>query len=308
MVQVNHLRSQDPNRVSNVWTLGGLSLSALLKRTWRESWQDAVFGQAGRMAFYHFLGIFPSLFIFLTVASHSSSIAEHMSRAVSAVGGEFLPHQVASLIQQSISELNHRVVGWELLSAVAGALWASLNATWALIYGLNTAYEVKEERHWWKLACTIAGLTVFLALWFWTAFALFLLAAWLKVRILPVASSHAATVILLRGVEWVAVLALVLFALAVVYRFAPNLRDRKWSWSTPGALCAIILWVIASLAIRLYFEHVSDRAQTYGSLNSVVMLLLWLYFSNAAILIGGEMNSEIEKAAAKSDGAQRSGA
>jgi membrane protein len=81
---------------------------------------------------------------------------------------------------------------------------------------------------------------------------------------------------------------------ALLYRFGPNLGDCKWRWSTPGAFCALFLWIGSTFAARVYFDHVNyDRS--YGHLSGVVMLLLWLYVTNGAILIGGEMNSEIEK-------------
>ena len=90
--------------------------------------------------------------------------------------------------------------------------------------------------------------------------------------------------------------AALLLSFAVLYRFAPDLRDHEWRWSTPGALCALILWIGSTLIARVYFDHVNNYAGSYGRLNGVVMLLLWLYVTNGAILIGGEMNSEIEKA------------
>lgn len=281
---------------------GGLSLLELLRRTCYESWQDAVFGQAGRMAFYHFLGLFPTLFIFLTLASHSSNIAEQMRRAVSDVGEKVLPQQVSLLFQTSISELNSHVTGgWRLLSVAASALWASLNATWALIYGLNMAYEVTEERKWWKLACTVVGLSIFLALVFWLGLLLFFAAHAIEDHYL-----HAG-VIWLRMAQWGITLPLLMIALAVLYRFAPNLRDRKWGWSAPGALCALAVWIVSSVGVRLYAEEASTKKQIYGHMTGVVMLLLWLYLTNAAILIGGEMNSEIEKAADQAQNESRSG-
>ena len=91
------------------------------------------------------------------------------------------------------------------------------------------------------------------------------------------------------------------FWFAVLYRFAPNLRDCEWRWSTPGAFCAVVLWIGSTFATRLYFEHVNNYSRSYGHLNGVVILLLWLYVSNGAILIGGEMNSEIEKHIAEGD-------
>jgi membrane protein len=167
-----------------------------------------------------------------------------------------------------------------------------LNGTWAIIYGLNTAYEVEEHRTWWELAITIMGLTLSLAVAGSIAVFLIFCSAYLQAYLHDGA-------IAIRLLEWLVLAASLSFSFAVLYRFAPNLRDHEWRWSTPGALCALVLWIGATLFTRFYFEHVNDYARSYGHLNSVVMLLLWLYVTNGAILLGGEMNSEIEKAVAE---------
>ncbi len=159
-----------------------------------------------------------------------------------------------------------------------------------MIYGLNRAYEVKESRSWWQLGLTIGGLT--LSLGFTICVALFLAFGGAKLGL----HFHAGAAIL-RVAEWLVLILSVSVSFAVLYRFAPNLRDHEWRWSTPGTACALILWVLVTFAARLYFDRVNDYSRTYGHLNGVVMLLLWLYVTNGAILIGGEMNSEIEKVA-----------
>jgi membrane protein len=281
------------NRLPNLWTLGGLSLSDLLRRTVRESWQDEVFGQGGRMAFYHFLAIFPSLLVFFIISARVPHLGDHMKTALQDLSTQVLPTQVSQLLQEMMDELNqHTRSGVHLISIIAGALWAALNGTWAMIYGLNTAYEVEEHRSWWQLAVTIVGLTLFLAVIGSMAVFLIFCSAYLQAHL------HEGT-IALRVLEWLVLAASLSFSFAVLYRFAPNLRDHEWRWSTPGALCAVILWIGSTLGARLYFEHVNNYARSYGHLNGVVMLLLWLYVSNGAILIGGEMNSEIAKAVAE---------
>ena len=128
----------------NLWTLGGLSVRELMRRTWSESWHDAVFGQAGRMAFYHFLAIFPGLLIFLAIAARVPSIAPQLKHTIIGLGEEFLPSQASSLLHQMGGELErHMPVGLQFMSVCAGASWAASNGTWAIIYGLNRAYEVK---------------------------------------------------------------------------------------------------------------------------------------------------------------------
>lgn len=291
-----------------MWTLGGLPVRELLRRTWSESWRDAVFGQAGRMAFYHFLAIFPSLLVFLAIAGRLPSIRPELKDALLGVTKEFLPGQVTSLAQQMLSELERHVpLGVHLLPNFAGALWAGLNGTWALVYGLNKAYEVDECRGWWKLGITVVGLAISLAFAGLAALGLLFSAGRIERRMLHQPFSFQAEAAAVRGLEWLTVVVLLMFSFAIVYRFAPNLRDHEWKWSTPGAVCALLLWVTATVGLRFYFQHIDDYSRTYGHLNGVVMLLLWLYFTNGAILIGGEMNSEIEKAAAERGNERRSG-
>jgi membrane protein len=272
----------------SVWTLGGLSLGELLRRTARTSWQDAVFGQGGRMAFYHFLAIFPSLLLLCAVSAHVPPLSDYLKNGLLELSGQILPDQVSQLFEEAMK--GSALSGWQLLSVGGGACWAAMNGTWAMIFGLNRAYEVEEHRSPWKLALTIAGLTFSLALAGF--FAVFLIFWGMRIQ-----GQVEGMAVVLRCLEWIVLIALLSCSFALLYRFAPNLRDHEWRWSTPGAVCALVLWIGSTLSARLYFEHVNDYARSYGRLNGVVMLLLWLYVTNGSILIGGEMNSEIEKAA-----------
>ena len=265
----------------NLWTLGGLSLSDLLRRTIRECWQDEVFGQGGRMAFYHFLAIFPSLLVLFNISARVPHLGDHLANAFQDLTNQVLPNQASQLFQTIRYELNEPThSGVPLISVCAGALWAALNGTWAMIYGLNKAYEVEEHRSWRELTVIITGLTLFLAVVGSMAVFLVFCSAYLQTRLHGGATA-------LRVLEWLVLTGSISFWFAVLYRFAPNLRNCEWRWSTPGALCAVVLWIGSTFATRLYFEHVNNYSRSYGHLNGVVILLLWLYVSNGAILIGG---------------------
>lgn len=259
----------------------------------RESWQDSVFGQGGRMAFYQFLALIPSLVVFLFITSRVPHVGNHVNDTVRDLTGQFLPDRVSELLQTITDELSRRrLSGIHLIAVCAGALWSALNSTWAIIYGLNRAYEVEERRSWRQMTVTIAGLTFVIAA-IGTA-AVFLIVGGIYLE------NHLPTGrIVFLVFEWIVVAIAVYFFLAVLYRFAPNVPDAEWRWSTPGALCALIVWAGSVFAVRFYFAEVNDYSRIYGYLNGVAMLLLWLYVSNGAILIGGELNSEIEKAAGK---------
>ena len=273
-----------------MWTLSGLSLAELVRRTIREAWRDEVFGQSGRMAFYQFLAIFPCLLIAFSVVTRLPHLSGHLKDPLRDLSNQLFPSRVSQLFQGMLRDFSARPrFGLRLFSVCAAGIWAAHNGTWAMIYGLNRAYEVEEQRSWWNLTLIIVALTVGMAATAFLAFLLIFCSAYLQAHVHGGAD-------FLRALEWLTLSIALCFSFVMLYRFAPNLRPHAFRWSTPGALCALFLWLLSSFAARLYFDHVNDYARSYGPLNGVVMLLLWLYVSNGALLIGGEMNSEIQKA------------
>ena len=286
----------------NVWTRGGLSWRELVARTWRESWEDAVFGQAARLAFYHFIAIFPSILLFSFLLLRLPTLDSKLRSTLGTALNGILPNEAGALMQAMIEKLHGTASeGIGILTAGLGTVWAAVNGTWALMTGLNTAYEVKEERPLWKVLAIAFALTLSMAILFGIAICATAYGTQLAGYIARQASSSISPFLILRLIEWPVLIVLLLVSFALFYRFGPNLYDREWRWSTPGALLALLLWLLASWLVRLYFGRVHSYHVVYGPLEGVAMLLLWLYFTSAAILIGGEMNSEIEKAAQHED-------
>ncbi len=282
----------------DLWTLGGLSWRELLKRTWRESWQDAVFGQAARLAFYHFLAIFPSLLLLMFLLLKSPEFGSAMRHTLADALRQIMPQGSAELIQKVIYELDARAhEGIGAITAGLAAAWAALNGTWAMTSALNTAYEVQERRTFWKIALTVFGLTLAILILSVVALAVVLYGIQIALVIARHFEIHSNSALVFRLIEWPAIAVLLLLAFALFYRFGPNLSDREWRWSTPGAAIALILWIGSALLIRFYFDLFHSYDRIYSGLSAVAMLLIWLYFTSAAVLIGGELNSEIEKAA-----------
>ena len=242
------------------------------------------------MAFYQFLAIFPSLLIGFTIAKHIPHLSHHLRGSFSDDSAQLYPVQVSQLFQTMLTNFSERPrFGLRLLSVCAAAVWAAHNGTWAMIYGLNRAYEVQEQRSWWNLTVTIVALTVCMAVTASLAILFIFCSTYLQAHL------HGGATFL-RILEWLTVIVCLAICFVLLYRFAPNLRRHALRWCTPGALCALILWLASTFAAHIYFDHINDYARSYGPLNGVVMLLLWLYASNGALLIGGEMNSEIQKA------------
>jgi len=288
--------------MSDWWRLQGLSWRDLAKRTCRRSWDDAVFGQAARLAFYYFLSMFPVLLLLLIWLDKFTAAGPTGSNLRDTLLGAFrqlLPQDASELMTKTVGQLNAgAVIGAGAVYAGLGSVWGAFNGTWAMMTGLNKAYEVKEERRWWKVSGIALGLTTSLAVMGLIALGAFLYGnlAWEMIgRHFGIGREPP---VLWRIVQWLMTAILLLFSFALVYRFGPNLKDRRWRWSVPGAVVAVTLWVTSTLLLRYYENHFSSQ-RIYGGLNAVVELLLWLYCTGAAIFIGGEVNSELEKAAAE---------
>jgi membrane protein len=217
---------------------------------------------------------------------------------------QVLPQEASKLMTKTVGQLNAgAVIGAGAVYAALGSVWGALNGTWAMMTGLNKAYEVKEERRLWKVLRIALGLTISLAIMGLIALAAILYSSRAWVMIGQRFGTDSQPPVLWRTIQWLMTAILLLFSFALVYRFGPNLKDRRWRCSVPGAVVAVTLWVASTLLLRFYQNDFSSQ-RIYGGLNAVVELLLWLYFTGAAILIGGEANSEIEKAATT---ARRSG-
>jgi membrane protein len=265
----------------------------LLKRTVSDAIDDGCPGLAAQLAFYFFLALFPALLFLITLLAYLP-----VEPALAATLRRFdpvLPQEVLTLIQQQIDQVLAGSQSSLLTLGIAGAIWSSSSAMTAIIYALNRAYDLDEWRPWWHTRLLAIALTVALSLFVLLALTVVVggadLAAWLVSRIgLSDAFAPVWSV-----AQWPIAIVLVVIAIDLVYHFAPN-ADTEWVWITPGALLATGLWLGASAGFRLYVRNFGDYGAVYGAIGSVVVLLLWFYFSGFALLIGAELNAEIDKA------------
>jgi membrane protein len=273
--------------MADLWGLRGLSFRELLKRTCRSSWEDEVFGQAARLAFYYFLSVFPALLLLLLLLDTFANKGSELRNTLLDSVRQIVPPEASALITTTTGQLNARaVIGYGALWAALSAAWATLNGTWAMMGGLNRAYEVREERRWWRVLSIAFGLTISLGVMGLIALGTILYGS----RLSP---------LLWRIIQWPVTVILLLFSFSLLYRFGPNLKNQRWQRSAPGAVVAIVLCAGSTVLLRIYQEHFGDSNRIYGGVAPVATLLLWLYFTGAAILIGGEANSEIEKSASQ---------
>ena len=270
-----------------------LSWGELLKRTVKESSDDDVLGLAAQLAYYLFLALFPAILFLLAVASFFplTNFVDELVRVLRPVA----PADVLRFLEDQLERVSNADSGGILTIGIVGAIWSSSAAVVAIIGSLNRAYDIEEGRPWWKVRLTAIGLTLGLALLVLTSFTLIVAG--------PTMATHLASSLGLgpafewtwKIVQWPVAFFLVSTAVGLVYYFAPD-AEQDWVWITPGALIGTFLWLIVSLLFKTYVANFADYNAAYGSVGGVIVLLLWFYISGVAILVGAEMNAEIEHA------------
>jgi membrane protein len=278
------------------WKLGGLGVRELGKRVYAEFTEDEVSDRAAALAYYFLFALFPAL-LFLTALLGLLPIPNLMDRLMDYVS-QAMPGDAASIIEKTLQEIVAGANGGLLSIGVLGALWAGSNGMSSIMSALNAAYDVKESRPWWKTKLLAIGLTL--------GFSVFILSALVLVVFGPKIGQTVAGLVGLGEVFMVVwnilsipiVMALVAVGIGLVYYLAPAV-EQHWRWVTPGSVVALVLWLIASFGLRFYVTNFANYNATYGSIGGVILLMLWLYLSGLAILLGAEVNSEIEHAAAR---------
>jgi len=210
---------------------------------------------------------------------------------------EVLPGPASQLVDTTMGEVSSASGGGTLSFGILAALWAASNGISAITSALNVAYDVKETRPWWKQRLVGISLTISISVLIITALALVLYGG--KIAETVAASYGLSSVFILawKILQWPIVFAFTTLSFALIYYFAPNLKNAEWSWITPGSVTGVILWLLVSMVFRIYLHFFNTYSKTYGSLGAVIILMLWLYLTGAAVLVGGEVNSEIKNAA-----------
>ena len=275
----------------------------VLVRTRKAASDDNVGLLAAGVAFYAFLAFVPllaaSLLIYglgadpAEVAGHMGTLAQSLPREAAALIGEQL---------KAMTETPDGAKGIALLLAILLALYGASKGSSAIVTALNIAYQVKESRGFIRttllsLAMTIGAMAVlFIGIGAISAM------AWAE-RALPAASPLGHTLVKL--LFWAGAALAVSIGVALIYRYGPNRPDAPWRWITPGSAAATLLWVAASFGFGLYVAQFGNYNATYGSLGGVIVFLTWLYLSAWILLMGAELNSELERQQGKASGAQR---
>jgi membrane protein len=263
----------------------------VLLRTKDEVSNDNLAIMAAGVAFFAMLAIFPALIGLVSIYGLVADPAEiekqldNVSSMLPAEARVLIADYLRATVQNQDSTL-----GLAAILGILGALWSASSGTGTMMQAINVVYDEKEKRSF------IRSRSVALALTFGMIVIVLIAVALLAVVpvVLNFAGLSQVTDTLLSWGRWPLLIVLGLLGLAGLYRFGPDRADPKWRWVTPGSLLAVLSWLIVSAGFSLYAANFGNFGKTYGPLASVVVLLTWLYLSAFVILLGAELNAELE--------------
>ncbi len=278
----------------SLWKFAGLTPLKLTQLAIKKIAEDELSTRSASLSYYFLLALFPMFLFLVSLVGIFAGPGTQLRESIMSGLGRLAPGSASALVQGVINQTFKSSSGIKLAAGILGALWAASGGMGAVVVSLNVIYGVTENRPWWKQKLTIVGLTVTLAGLIVIALVLVLYGA----KIGQVLASHVgmgdAFGMAWKVLQWAVSFAAMFLSFSIVYYFAPNIEERKWYWVTPGAVAGVALWLIASLGFRVYLHFFNSYSATYGSLGAVIILMLWLYMTGFAILIGGEVNWLIE--------------
>jgi membrane protein len=276
---------------------------ATLKRTATEFMEDNLTDWAASLTYYGLLALFPALIALVSIVGlvgDPKSTTDTITEIVTKIGPESAADTFSGPIEQVTQ--SRGTAGFALVAGILVALWSASSYVGAFIRASNAIYETSEGRPFWKLRPLQILVTLVMVLLFAViALGLVLTGPIVEAVAEPIGVSSAA-VSAWDIAKWPVLVALFVLLIDVLYYASPNVKQRGFKWVTPGALVALVVWIVASIAFAFYVANFGSYNKTYGSLASVVVVLIWFWITNLAILFGHELNAERERSAQIDEG------
>lgn len=286
----------------SLWNLQGVPCGMVVRRTWKAIVDDRIFGHAAELGFYFLFAMFPTLFT-------ASSILGMIARSATKISDRLLdylalviPAQALGIVQHTFNETTAHSSSGKLTFGLIAAIWSASVGVSALQDTLDVVYNIEDSRSYLKARIQAIALTIVLI-----AIVSSCLASMFGGDFFAALARHQIhegflrtfAIISARVVGWTVATGLLALAFAVIYYWAPDLKTRCWHWLTPGGALGIVGWLLASLGLRIYLNFYNSFSVTYGSLGAVIILMTWFYITGLMLLVGAEINGQIEAAAAQ---------
>jgi membrane protein len=274
-----------------------LAWRPIIASTFRETLKDDAQGLAAQLSFHFFLSLFAMLLAMVAFASlfPLGNVTDQMTRVLAPIA----PGQVLTIITDQMVAISQRPDTGLIAVGLVTALWSASSAMASVVDALNHARGVTESRPWWRVRVVSLMLTAGLALFALVAIALVLGGPQFADALTRWFGLGGLFDLIWKIAQWPVAFALAATGIGLIYHFGPD-KAQRWRWFTPGSVAATILWLAGSLGFRAYVVHVKTYEGTYGTLGGVIVLLLWFYVFGLAIIVGAELDAEVERAKGES--------
>ena len=268
----------------------------ILWRVYAQMNDDRILAVAGGVVFYALLALFPALTAFVSLyglLADASTIDQHLSLAAG-----ILPAGAVSIVHEQLTRLTTSrasALSFGFVFGLLFALWSANSGAKAVIDGLNVAYGEQEKRSFLRL--NLISLLFTLGAFFALTLAIGVVV--ITPIVLNFIGLGGLADSLVRILRWPALLAFVVLGLAMLYRYCPSRREARWAWLSVGSIVAAVAWLVASVLFSWYITNFGSYDTTYGSLGAAVGMMMWMWISMIVILLGAELNAEIEHQTAK---------
>ncbi len=286
-------------QVSTIWNLGGLTPRQLAKRVLSGINDDNLLGRASELAYNFILALFPLLLLLLALLGMFASRATVLKTNLLIYLSQVLPPAAFQVITHTLDEVMRNASNGKLTFGILLTIWFASGGITSMISVLNGAYGIKESRSWWKVRVIAFVLTLAISLLIILALVSVLAGGFVANWIGSYYGMREVTIIAWKAGQILLATAFVTLSFSVIYYFGADVDEQHWYWLTPGSVTGVLLWITASFGFRAYLHFFNSYSRTYGSLGAVMILLMWLYVTSFAFLVGGEINAQIEHAAAR---------
>jgi membrane protein len=288
-------REVDEGRApDDVTDLPKQSWKGVLKRAIREFNEDKVTDWAAALTYYAVLSIFPMLLALISLLGlFGQSATQPLLDNISSVA----PGPAKQIVTQAIQNLqkSQGSAGVLFVVGLGAALWSASGYVGAFMRASNDIWDVEEGRPVWKTIPLRVGVTGLLLVLLSISAMAVVLTGPLAQRVGDLVGLGSAAVSVWDIAKWPVLVLVVAFMIALLYYAAPNVKHPKFQWVSPGSLLAVVLWIVASALFAFYVANFSSYNKTYGALGGVIVFLTWLWITNNVILLGAEVNAEIER-------------
>jgi membrane protein len=262
---------------------------------------DEVFGRAAQLSYYFLLALFPLLLVLINLLGFVAREGTNFRAKLIVYLAAVMPPAAVTLVHTTLDEISLASGSGKLSLGLLAALWAASNGMGAISQTLNRAYNVRETRSWWKVRLVAVGLTIALAVLIIAALAIVLYGGAIGDTLATRYGFGDLFRTLWQILQWPIALGFVLATFSLIYNLAPDVPRHRRRWFPLGAVVAVALWLTISFLFRLYLQFFDSYSLTYGSLGALIVLMLWFYLTGVVILIGGEINCEVDEDCERED-------